>query len=465
MEFNIEYGGTVVDFHSVIRAIRAADPDVVGIEEAWGRTAEIAKDLGWGYYDRRLQLISRLPLIDPPGADGAYTFVQTSPGRVVAVANVHLPSYPYSPERIQLGATRAQVMGWERRYRVPAARPVVDALAPLIAAGIPSFLLGDFNTPSHLDWTRSAVGTRPQIRYPVDWPVSELVERIGLRDSFREVHPDPVSTPGLTWPSGRPRPPDVWNPGPHAPQDRIDFVYAGGPLTALRSVVVGERGGPGVTIGVDPWPSDHRAVLSTFRVHPATPPVLVAVDTRLVTAGGDLQVTYHAPGEPGEHVAIVPAGAGPASAFADLPTGSGAPVDGVLTFATVGWSAGADEVLLVTGSGAVLARIPFWVQPPGATPTIATDASTYAVGDPIGVSWAGAPGGRFDWVGVYHRGKDPTVASYLEWFYTAATIAGSGTIDRDANGAWPLPPGRYSVYLLEDDSYHAVANGAFTVTG
>lgn len=462
MEFNIEYGGTVVDFESVIRAIRASDADVVGIEEAWGRTAEIAADLGWDYYDRRLQLISRFPLIDPPGADGRYTFVEVTPGRVVAVANVHLPSYPYSPERIQLGASAGEALAWERRYRVPAARPVVAALGQLVAAGIPSFLLGDFNAPSHLDWTAATVGSRPQIRFPVDWPVSELVERRGLRDSYREAHPDPLAEPGITWPSGRPRPAGVWNPGPRAPADRIDFVYAGGPVRTLRSTLVGEGDGPGVTIPIDPWPSDHRAVLSTFRVRAATPPVLVAVGSRLVSAGDPLTVTFHAPGATGERIAIVPAGGDPSTAIADLATGGA--VDGSLTFGTEGWTPGEDEAVLVSGVGDVLARIPFWIQAAGARPSIGTARRTYAVGDPITVVWRGAPGNRFDWVAIYRRGADPAVAPYLEWLYTGATIDGSAVIDREVRGAWPLPAGRYSIVLLEDDAYRTVARGAFTVT-
>ncbi len=34
MEFNIENGGLVVDFRSIVSAIEAAGPDVVGVEEA-----------------------------------------------------------------------------------------------------------------------------------------------------------------------------------------------------------------------------------------------------------------------------------------------------------------------------------------------------------------------------------------------------------------------------------------------
>ena len=142
--------------------------------------------------------------------------------------------------------------------------------------GIPAILLGDFNTPSRLDWTPETVGLREQIRYPVNWPTSRFVEDAGFLDSYREAHPDPVEDQGLTWPSGRPRPPGAWSPGPHAPADRIDFIYTAGAIETLGSDLVGESGGPDVTIAVDPWGTDHRAIVSELSVEGGVLPTLVA---------------------------------------------------------------------------------------------------------------------------------------------------------------------------------------------
>lgn len=61
-------------------------------------------------------------------------------------------------------------------------------------------------------------------------------------------------------------------------------------------------------------------------------------------------------------------------------------------------------------------------------------------------------------------GADPSVASYKQWSYTGATSEGSVVLDRDSGGSWPLRPGKYSVYLLQDDSYVKVAWGNFAVT-
>ena len=58
-------------------------------------------------------------------------------------------------------------------------------------------MTGDFNTPSHLDWT-PAVDGRPRrtVHYPVPWPVTSAVAAAGFIDAYRAVHPDPVAAPG-----------------------------------------------------------------------------------------------------------------------------------------------------------------------------------------------------------------------------------------------------------------------------
>ncbi|MGZ6546311.1 MAG: endonuclease/exonuclease/phosphatase family protein [Actinomycetota bacterium] len=460
MEFNIEYGGTVVSFDSIVRAVQAADADVVGVEEGFGNVPRLADALGYPYYNVRLQVISRLPLIDAPGGNGLYLFVETAPGQVVALANVHLPAGPYSPNLVRRGAKRSTILEIERRVRVPAVEPAVTALTGLVEQGIPAMLLGDFNTPSRLDWTPETVGLREQIRYPVNWPTSRYVEDAGFVDSYRAAHPDPVANPGLTWPSGRPHPPGVWSPGPNAPADRIDFIYTAGDVQTLGSDVVGESGGPDVSIAVDPWGTDHRAVVSELSVQGGVLPTLVAVGSRLIEAGTHQTLTFHGPGGSDQHLAVIPAGGYPADPIADEPVAG--EVDGTVAIATSGWDPGTYVALLMDGSS-VLSRTRFWIEAPGDGPHVSTSRHVYGVGDPIAVHWWNAPGARWDWIGVYPRHADPNVASYLTWFYTRSTIQGSGTLDANSEGPWPLPAGRYSVYLLADDGYQVLAHHAFRV--
>jgi len=484
MNLNIFYGGDELDLHTgswchpsagcpetlarVVGVIRDSGADIVGIEEGEHNAGVIADALGWHASDRT-QVISRLPIVDPPGADGRYVWVEVLPGRFVAIGNVHLPSDPYGPYEIRDGATRAEVLALERSVRLPAIQEHLAALPPLAAAGFPTFLTGDFNSPSHLDWTAAAAAVRPEVPFSVNWPVSRALADAGFRDSYREVHPDPLAVPGFTWTPGGPE------GDPQEVHDRIDWVLASGPATALDSVVVGEAGGPDVGIGFDPWPTDHRGVLSTFRVTPAIPGRFVAPSERRVFVGESLSVRYRAGAGTGQTVAIVPKGQGPAAAVKSKPVGPPGPRDGTATFGTTSLAPGAYDVVLVAG-GAVVSRASFWLYRPGMPTTVWTSKRTYVVGEPITVSWRAAPGFRWDWLGVYSPGntaESPHSAGcnagcanngrYLLYVYTKTAIEGTATFDAAAfvgSATWPLKAGTYEIRYLVDDSYRSIAASA-----
>ncbi len=445
----------------VARAIRKSGADVVGIEEGGGEIPRIAHALGWRYYDVRMQIVSRLPLVDPPDGGGLYTFVQVSPGRVVAMENVHLPSYPYGPYWVKDGKTAAQVIAMERKVLLPKIEPDLAAARTLHASGIPVFLTGDFNSPSYRDWTKATVGTRPYLDYPVRWPVSVAVEQAGFTDSFRAIYPNPVKTPGLTWPVHRTTP-GIENFG-RAPKDRIDFVYADGAQT-IASHIIGEPGAPGTSGTVSPWPSDHRLVVSTFRVQGATPPTLVTVPSRRVFTGDRVPAAFHSSGAAADSVAIERLGGGRATVVASRHVSAAAARGiGTTAFSSRGWTPGAYEAVLRGTNGEALSEFPFWVVARGTPPTVQTSQATYAPGTPIRVTVTGAPGDRWDWLGIYHRGANPLVASYLLWTYTHSTVDGKVWLGADSTGPWPLPAGNYSVYLLRDDLYVKLAGANFRV--
>jgi hypothetical protein len=310
MEFNIEYGGHEISFDSVVEAIQKSDADIVAVEEAWGNMPLLARRLGWRYFDRRMQLVSQLPLLAPSGSDGLYTFVGVEPGEFVAIGNVHLPSAPYGPFKIKGGAGPKKIVALEKKVRLPAVKPYLEALTELADDGVPVFLTGDFNAPSHLDWTTDAVGTRSHMEYALEWPVSAAVEDAGFQDSYREVHPDPVKSPGITWPAVRPFV-KGYNPGLNgAAADRIDFVYSAGPAIARDSVLVGEKSHPEVETSVTPWPTDHRGIVSTFDVDPAVPPSFIAAEQRVIEVGDAGRVTYESQGVDTEPSRRSPAGQG-----------------------------------------------------------------------------------------------------------------------------------------------------------
>ena len=461
--FNIEYGGTHVSFDKVVAAIERGGAQIVGIEEAQGHIPRLARELGWPYFSERLQVVSQFPLIDPPGADGRYLFAEVQPGAVVAIQNVHLPSNPYGPFRVKQGQSRKKVLRIENRLRVPAIEPTLDAAEPLIADDIPVFLVGDFNTPTWQDWTRRMVGVRPQIRYPVRWPVSLAVEDAGFVDSYRAVYPNPMRHPGLTWWADRPKLFGGYPPR-SAPQDRIDLIYASADAAPRRSIIVGEMHSRLADVGVHPWPSDHRSVVSTFDLTPAPTPTLVAVEKLLREVGQKVRVRFHSPGAPGEQIAVEPAGGEvPADSIDEQPTSGGA--DGTVAFDTDGWSPGRYAAVLVDNGDTELSRIPFWLRPVDGDVQLSTGKAMYSVGEPIDVSWTFAPARRWDWIGIYKRGRDPLVAYYLLWGYTGASVEGTISLDEDDHGPWPLPDGRYTAYLLTDDSYKALARVDFAISG
>ncbi len=219
MVFNIEYGGTLIDFDRVVEAIRRSGADVVAIEEAYGNTDRLARALGWANVDRRTQIISRFPVVEIRGARGtALTLIELSPGCVVAVGNVHLPSDPSVDTLLQQGK-HDEIIAIERASRLPPLQSALMDLATLAESGMPVFLAGDFNARSHLD-----------DGFP--WPTSLAAEAAGFHDSYRETHPDAGAHPGFTWWAARPKV-SGWNPAPEELHQRIDYLLAGGPARVV----------------------------------------------------------------------------------------------------------------------------------------------------------------------------------------------------------------------------------------
>jgi endonuclease/exonuclease/phosphatase family metal-dependent hydrolase len=231
MTFNIWYGGEQVSFAETAEVIRSARPDLIGVQEPDGNLKLLADAARFSFVDEKRNIISRYPLFDPDTAERRYpyTWVLVRPGRVVAFANAHLTSSPFGPDLIRQGRNQQEVLATERRVRLPEVMPYVEALAHLISRNVPVFFAGDFNTPSHLDWTKETAAARPAVRFPFEWPVTKALTDAGLRDSYRDVYPDPVQKPGLTWTPGYPHP---WVKSDEI-HERIDMIWSGGKTSTL----------------------------------------------------------------------------------------------------------------------------------------------------------------------------------------------------------------------------------------
>ena len=266
LSWNLWFGGAKVDDHRAkqLKVILDTEADVVGLQETAGTAArELADALGWHHHQagENLGIISRHPITarlgDPDvgfyGAAGAR--IRIGRAHEVDVWTAHLHYTPYGPYEAAFdGLGPAELIAHED-VRLAQMRETLRRIAESAEETTPVILTGDFNSPSHLDWA------------DVAWPVTRAAEEAGLRDSYREAHPDPVRAPGHTWsPVHTHNEDDTTRP---EPQDRIDYVLHNGhglEVVDSRTVVTGvPRAWPDVA-GND-WPSDHAAVLTTFALN------------------------------------------------------------------------------------------------------------------------------------------------------------------------------------------------------
>lgn len=139
---------------------------------------------------------------------------------------------------------------------------------------------GDFNEPSHLDWTENTKNLWDHNGTVVRWDCSVLLTQNGFKDAFREKYPNPITHPGFTFPSDNPGV-DVskltWAPDADE-RDRIDFVYYkpqkglklkdAAVVGPTKSIIRGQRAEENSKDKfIQPqgvWPTDHKGVLVTF---------------------------------------------------------------------------------------------------------------------------------------------------------------------------------------------------------
>lgn len=285
MTFNLwgAGGNNNTPLTQTLEAIRAADADLIGLQETRAESrpctelycpprgesvaAAIAAELGYHLYQQQPAnaalwanaILSRYPIV---GHSEHRLGVQLDvAGRSVYLFNIHPADYPYQPYqllRIRYGAApfvddAAAAIRYARRTRGSALRLLQQDLAAARAADL-VVITGDFNEPSHRDWTPATVaaGLQPMT---VSWPLTRALEDAGFIDGYRTVYPDAVARPGFTWSP-------LLDPADHDDHpDRIDFVFIrGANVTAHQAAVLGEDARH-ADIVVSPWPSDHRAVV------------------------------------------------------------------------------------------------------------------------------------------------------------------------------------------------------------
>lgn len=257
MSLNTWHGGAKVPdgVDKITQQIKASGADVVALQESSSPVAkEIAGKLGWKYHTASgtdVDVVSRKPIEETDslskGPSGAEAIAARIEG--VWVYSIHLDYTKYGPYNACFDKDSYQDIYADEASRKAQAQAIAEW-----TGSSPAIVAGDFNTPSHLDWTESTKAAHCDSA--VAWPATKAFADKGFEDSYRELHRDPAKAPGDTWSPVTKKNSDYGNKP--EPQDRIDFVlHRGGALKPVASKTLG---------GGSDWPSDHLAVLTTFRL-------------------------------------------------------------------------------------------------------------------------------------------------------------------------------------------------------
>lgn len=270
-----------------IAVLRAANPDIIGLLEAQAesvpctaicppagesRAPQIARELGYFLYEQQQEnealwanaILSRYPIRNSTANDlGVIIDIGE---RSVAMFGIHLTDFPYQPYQL-LGIeyddapmldSESETIAAANKARGPGLDLLMSDLKS-VAEVDAVFVVGDFNEPSHRDWTDRAVKIG---RHPlrVAYPTALRLEGEGFVDTYRAMFPDEIDRPGYTWTPALA--PD--DPSDHL--DRIDYVFVRAAGVVIESAAVVGESQEYADIVVEPWPSDHRAVVATVLV-------------------------------------------------------------------------------------------------------------------------------------------------------------------------------------------------------
>jgi len=312
-QFNIWQEGTVIagGFNAIVEEIIRTDADLVALSEVRNyKNTDFGKRLvkalaihGKKFYSGKSYdtgIISRYPiesyseLYPCKGDHGSITkAVVNIYNKKIAFYSAHLDylNCSYYLVRGYSGTTweelpapitdKAELLKDSRvSKRDDAIRVFIEDAKKELKNGNSVIIGGDFNEPSHRDWTKETKNSYDHNGVVIEWECTKLLEEAGFSDCYRVKYPDPVKNPGFTFPSYNP---DIkiskltWAPKADE-RERIDFIffYDDGKLSLEDVIIVG----PDSTIlkshlyiekkdifskpsGV--WPTDHKGLLSVFK--------------------------------------------------------------------------------------------------------------------------------------------------------------------------------------------------------
>ena len=259
-----------------IGIIKELNPDIVLMVETYGSGKMIADSLNYNFHliapentapdDERINLsiMSRFPLgkrfdfYNHFNIGGIEVFLNDS--TKIHAFSTWLNYQPWEDNPLSLDKIPEELIEWEKSgTRMAEVDTILKGLQPFLEKTdkIPLILGGDFNIWSHLDWQEETKDLHQGLT--VDWWTTSMYENAGLTDSYREVHPDAMKHPGITWDQ-----PDKKD------EHRIDYIfYKGEKIQAVQSVIKKENANDTFLINGKSfmYPSDHGFVLSTFQIN------------------------------------------------------------------------------------------------------------------------------------------------------------------------------------------------------
>jgi endonuclease/exonuclease/phosphatase family metal-dependent hydrolase len=270
MGFNIEYGAEYYSVAAAADVIKKSGADVAILSEvvSFDKTdvsPQIASLLGYhveSFESNQTAIVSRFPMTRVDDA-GIVKLVCGRTNHSIYIVSVHFSDFPYQPNQAasipycydvcqKAYKSEASLVKQAKIARGAAVAAIIEKINAIKAGESPStlpmiILAGDFNEPSHLDWTERAAAAKLH-PFAVAYPTSKAFQDAGLIDVFRHIYPDEVKKPGYTWPTR--------DPGYPYRDDRIDFIF----VDAEHAATLGKK----PLCKVIKNPSDHYALLCEF---------------------------------------------------------------------------------------------------------------------------------------------------------------------------------------------------------
>ena len=191
----------------VVEVIQECNADIVLMQETYGSGPRISGRLGYDYFLRssNISVMSRFPIVDTHLLASGFRFggvsIQLRPGQTIQAYSLWIDYLPSVSKQLADSATAEQLQTEDAKTRGKDIQTILKQLLPHLAKtpDTPVLVGGDFNSGSHLDWTKAASSQPNHHGLVVDWPVSRSMAKASFVDTYRQARPDPIANPGHTW--------------------------------------------------------------------------------------------------------------------------------------------------------------------------------------------------------------------------------------------------------------------------